>query len=142
MMEILISLENINWMTLRISIVQISMTAMEDQYYRIRMVDNIKINIQHVHGFTATKLAHCFRLALVVYNFPSFSGLHQVFVLTNTYWLHYYPAMQILKFFAEVRVFVNINVFFCFTATTVSTWIKISVRHCNVNGRNATSASL
>ena len=29
----------------------------------------------------------------VVYNFPSFSGLHQVSVPTNTYWVHYFPSM-------------------------------------------------
>lgn len=29
----------------------------------------------------------------VVYNFLSFSGFHQVFVPTKTYWVHYYPAM-------------------------------------------------
>ena len=69
------------------------MTAIEDQYHKIRMVDNIKVNMQHVHGPTKIKLSHCFQLAVVVYNFPSFSGPHQVFVPTNTYWLHYYPAI-------------------------------------------------
>ena len=29
----------------------------------------------------------------VACNFPSFSGLHQVFVPTNTYWVYYFPAM-------------------------------------------------
>ena len=29
----------------------------------------------------------------VAYNFPSFSGLHQVFVPPNTCWVYYFPAM-------------------------------------------------
>ena len=29
----------------------------------------------------------------VAYNFPSFSGLHQVFVPPNTYWVYYFSAM-------------------------------------------------
>ena len=29
----------------------------------------------------------------VVYNFPSFSGLHQVFVTKNTHWVHYFPEI-------------------------------------------------
>ena len=29
----------------------------------------------------------------VVYNLYLFSGLHQVFVPTNMYWVHYFPAM-------------------------------------------------
>ena len=46
------------------------------------------------------------------------------------------------KFFKGVRMLVNINVFFLFNATTVSTCINTSVRHCNVNGPNTTSVSL
>ena len=32
----------------------------------------------------------------VAYNFPSFSGFHQVFVPTNTYKVYYFPAMWTL----------------------------------------------
>ena len=31
--------------------------------------------------------------SVVYITFTSFSGLHQVFVSTNTYWVHYFPAM-------------------------------------------------
>ena len=42
--KLLISLKNTDYMKLRISRGPILITAMEDQYQRIRMVDNIKVN--------------------------------------------------------------------------------------------------
>ena len=35
---------------------QISMTAIEDQYYRIRMVDNIMVNMHQVMGLCQSRL--------------------------------------------------------------------------------------
>ena len=129
-------------MTLTISIEQIIVTAIEDQYCRIRMVDIIKVNIQQVHGPTIIKLAHCFCLAVLFINFP----LSQDFIK--------YLCQQICiggttiqqckhcNFFKGARMLVNINVFFCFTGTAASICVNTLVRHCNVNELNATSASL
>ena len=47
---------------------------------QIRMVGNIKINIQHAHGPTTIKLPHCFRLPVY-------------FTSSNTDWLDYYPTL-------------------------------------------------
>ena len=77
----------------------------------------------------------------VAYNFSSFSGLHQGFVPANTYWMTTFQQCKHYKFFKGVKVLVIINVFCCFTATTASICIKISVHHCNDNEPNATSAS-
>ena len=132
MMKILISFENNNWMTLRISIGQISMTAIENQYCRIRWW------IRHVHGPATIKLAHCFRLAMQFIICILFQDFIKHLCQQN------YTTIQqckYCKFFKGARILVNKNVFFCFTATTASTCINTSGSLCNVNEPNALSVS-
>ena len=139
MIEISVSLDT-NQMTLRTSRGQISMTAMEDQYCIIRMMNNIKVEIQYVHGPTTIKLAHCFYLAVQLITFILFQDVIR-FLCRE---IHNGCAIQqckYCKFFKRAGMLFNINVFFCFAATTASTCSNTSVRHCNVINPNTTSVS-
>ena len=51
---------------------QMPMTGTKDQYCRIKMVDNVKVNIQQVHGPTTIKFAQCFCLAVLLVTFLLF----------------------------------------------------------------------
>ena len=93
------------------------MTAMEDQYCRIRMVDNIKVNIQHVHGPTTV-------LVITFLLFQDF--IKYLYRQIRVGWTTFQQCKH-CKFFKGARMLVNINVFFCFTATATSICINTSV---------------
>ena len=138
-------------MTLRISIVQIWMAAMEDQYCRIRMEGKIKVFMglqQHVHGPATIKFAHCFHLAVIVY--ITFLLFHD-FIKYMCRQIHLgFTIIQRCKYcelLREDRMLVTMNVFFCFTATTESTSVGMStgqmqyLHHLNINKANTTPVS-
>ena len=110
-----------------VSIGQMPTTRAKDQYCRIRMVDNIKVNIQQVYGPTTIKLAQCFCLAMLLITFLLFQdfikylyGQMRIGCTTSQQCKH-------CKFFKGARMLVNINVFFCFTATAAPGCVHTSV---------------
>ena len=102
-------------------------TGMKDQYSRIRMVDNIKVNIQQIHGPRTIKLAQWFCLAVLLITFLLFQDFIKYLYRQIHIWCTTSQQCKHCKFFNEARMFVNINVLFCFTATTapicVNTWV-------------------
>ena len=112
------------------------------------MEDKVKVNIQHIHGPTTIKLAHCFRLAVIVY--ITFL-LFQDFIKYMCRQIHLgFTIIQRCKYcelLKEDRMLVTINVFFCFTATTESTSVGMStgqmqyLHHLNINKANKTPVS-
>ena len=112
------------------------------------MEDKVKVNIHHIHGPTTIKLAHCFRLAVIVYiTFLLFQDFIKYFCRQIPVGFTTTQQCKCSEFFREDRMLVTINVFFCFTVTTVFTCAGTStghmqyLHHLNINKANKTPVS-